>query len=154
VKRAHDFWEELRVPKDGEVCDTNLLFKKGDASSMGNHRTIVKLVVQEKLVLTIIGERLHRVIESLGAEHETQSGFKGGVGTADAIFATRVALRKREEHGHDAWVAFIDLAKAFDAISREILWIVLRKLGCPEPGTVCRPHKGLARCGYCLDPER
>jgi hypothetical protein len=84
------------------------------------------------MVLAIIGERLHRVIEDLGAEHETQSGFKGGVGTTDTIFATRVALRKRKEHGHDAWVAFIDLVKAFDAISREVPWFVLRKLGCPE----------------------
>jgi hypothetical protein len=132
VKYVCEFWEELRVPKDWEVCDTNLLFKKGDASSMGNYRTIMKLVVQEKLVLTIIGERLHRVIESLGAEYETQNGFKGGVGTTDAIFAMRTALRKRKEHGHDTWVAFIDLVKAFDTISREILWVVLRKLGCPE----------------------
>ena len=46
AKHVYGFWEELRVPKDWEVCGTNLLFKKGDAPSMGNHRAIAKLVVQ------------------------------------------------------------------------------------------------------------
>ena len=132
AKHVVDFWEDLRVPKTWEICDANLLFKKGDASNPGNYRTIMKLVVQEKLVLTVIGDRLNTVIESLGAEYETQCGFRGNRGCIDAIFNLRLALRKRKEHGHASWVAFLDLVKAFDTISREMLWVVLRKLGCPD----------------------
>ena len=132
VKHVEEFWEDLRVPATWEICDAVLLFKKGDASQPENYRTIMKLVVQEKLVLTIIGERLHKVIDSLGAEHETQCGFRGLRGCIDAVFNLRMHLKKRQEHRHDTWVAFLDLVKAFDAISREMLWVILSKLGCPD----------------------
>jgi hypothetical protein len=132
VKHVVDFWEDLRVPKTWETCDTNLLFKKGDASNPGNHRTILELVVQEKLVLTVIGDRLNKAIESLGADYETQRGFRGNRGCIDAVFNLRLAPRKRKERGHASWVAFLDLVKAFDTISREMLWVILRELGCPE----------------------
>ena len=99
AKCVEEFWEDLRVPATWETCDTVLLFKKGDASQPENFRTIVKLVVQEKLVLTIIGERLHKVVvDSLGAEHETQRGFRGLCGCIDAVFNLRVHLKKRQEH--------------------------------------------------------
>jgi hypothetical protein len=93
---------------------------------------MMKLFVQEKLVLTVIGDRLNKVIESFGADYETQRGFRGNRGCIDAIFNLRLALRKRKEHGHASWVAFLDLVKAFDTISRGMLWVVLRKFWCPE----------------------
>ena len=87
------------MPATWEICDAVLLFKKGDASQPGNYRTIMKLVVQEKLLLTIIGERLHKVIESLGVDYENQQGFRGLRGCIDAVFNLRTHLRKRQEHG-------------------------------------------------------
>jgi len=92
-KYVEECWESLRVPATWEICDTVLLFKKGDASQPGNYRTIMKLVVQEKLLLTIIGERLHKVIESLGVDYENQQGFRGLRGCIDAVFNLRTHLR-------------------------------------------------------------
>jgi hypothetical protein len=108
------------------------MFKKGKATDPNNYRFIMKLVVAEKLMLVIIGNRLHMLIESFGAEYESQCGFRARVGCVDAIFALRLSLRKRKEHGYHTWVAFLDLVKAFDTISRELLWEILTKLGCPQ----------------------
>ena len=86
---------------------------------------MMKLVFQEELVLAVTGGRLNKVIESLGAERGTQRGSRGNQGCIDAIFNLRLALRERKERGHASWVAFLDLR------DREMLWVALRKLGCP-----------------------
>jgi hypothetical protein len=40
-----------------------------------------------------------------------------------------LALQKRKEHNMDTWVLFIDLVKAFDSVSREALFDILRRFG-------------------------
>jgi hypothetical protein len=136
VKHARGWWlhgHETEVPHQWGICKTSVLFnKKGDASNPGDHRSIVMLAVTQKLALVIVGDRLQLLVESLGADHEKQNGFCRRRGGADAMFNLRVAVNKRHEHGLEAWVAFPDLIKAFDTISRALLWLVLRRLGAPE----------------------
>ncbi len=95
--------EHLKLiwPATWEICETTSIFKKGNATDPGNYRFIMKLVVDlgEKLILAIIGNRLHELIESFGTEYESQCGFRGKVGCIDALFALRVSHRKRKEHG-------------------------------------------------------
>ena len=43
-----------------------------------------------------------------------------------------VALQKLKEHNLETWALFIDLVKAFDTVSREALFAVLRKFGMPD----------------------
>jgi hypothetical protein len=115
VPYVHEFWEGLRVPDTWEIYNTTVLFKKGGRGltwQLELHRTIMKLVAQQKPVLNTTGDRLHRVIESLGKEHEAQNGFRRWRGCIGALFNMRLALRKRKEHGHGSWVAFLDLVKA------------------------------------------
>ena len=76
------------------------------------------LTVTQKLALVIVGDRLQWLVESLGSEHEEQNGFCRNRGGTDAVFNLRVGCKKRQEHGLETWVAFLDLIKAFDAISR------------------------------------
>jgi hypothetical protein len=74
----------------------------------------------------------HRAYQFHGQSYENQQGFRGLRGCIGAAFNLRTHLRKRQEHGHDTWVAFLDLVKAFDTTSREMLWGMLCKLGCPR----------------------
>ena len=90
------------------------------------------LTVTQKLALVIVGDRLQWLLESLGSAYEEQNGFSRNRGGTDAVFNLRVGLKKRQEHGLETWVAFLDLIKAFDTISRALLWLILRRLGAPE----------------------
>ena len=69
------------------------------------------------------------IAESL--DNETQCGFRPGRSCNDAIFAVKIALRKRSEHDLGTWTLFLDLVKAFDRVPRELLWPILGKAGVP-----------------------
>ena len=47
------------------------------------------------------------------------------------VFCLRQLQEKSREHRTPLHMAFIDLTKAFDTVSRPALWIVLEKLGLP-----------------------
>ena len=48
------------------------------------------------------------------------------------IFAARQVQEKCREQNLDLYMVFVDLTKAFDTISRDGLWQILRKIGCPD----------------------
>ena len=48
------------------------------------------------------------------------------------IFAARQVQEKCREQNLDLYMVFVDLTKAFDTISRDGLWQILRNIGCPE----------------------
>ena len=47
------------------------------------------------------------------------------------IFTVRQLQEKCREQNKPLYIAFIDLTKAFDTVSRELLWEILSKYGCP-----------------------
>ena len=47
------------------------------------------------------------------------------------IFVVQQIQEKCREQNQELFMAFIDLTKAFDSISREALWKVLSRFGCP-----------------------
>ena len=68
------------------------------------------------------------------------------------IFVARLLQEKCREQNRHLYIAFIDLAKAFDTINRSILWTILTKFGCPPIFLdVLRDfHDGMtARVSYC-----
>ena len=48
------------------------------------------------------------------------------------IFTIRQLQGKCQEQCRDLLQVFIDLTKAFGTVNHEALWLILRKLGCPE----------------------
>ena len=51
------------------------------------------------------------------------------------IFVARQLQEKCREQNRNLCMAFIDLAKAFDTVNRDLLWRVMRKFGCPQKFT-------------------
>ena len=123
------FWETGVVPNEWEVGLLKILPKKGDLSQPGNHRGIMLLEVAYKIIAIILLARLQPIAE--GLDHESQCGFRPGRGCTDAVFTIKMALKKRQEHGLETWVLFLDLVKAFDRVPRELLWAILGKFGVP-----------------------
>jgi len=119
-----------------------LLPKTGDLSLCKNWRAICLLDVASKIFSRILVGRMQIVYDKYGLEE--QSGFRGLRGTIDGLFSVSVALQKRKEHNLDTWALFIDLVKAFDTVSREALFLILRRFGMPAHfvNLVARLHTG------------
>ena len=47
------------------------------------------------------------------------------------IFTARQLQEKCQEHNVNLYMTFVDLTKAFDTVSREELWKIMVKFGCP-----------------------
>ena len=125
----HGFWETEIVPTEWEVGLLKILPKKGDLSQPGNHRGIMLLEIAYKIIAILLLARLRPIEETL--DHESQCGFRPGRGCTDTVFTVKKALKKRQEHGLETWVLFLDLVKAFDRVPHELLWAILRKFGVP-----------------------
>ena len=88
-------------------------------------------------LLSIIGKAYARVILKrlqLLAERvypEAQCGFRAGRSTIDMVFSVRQLQEKCREQKKTLYLAFIDLTKAFDLVSRDGLFSLLQKIGCP-----------------------
>src|SRR6266536_6191570 len=61
------------------------------------------------------------------------------------IFTARQIQEKCLEQNRDLYLVFIDLTKAFDTISRDALWLILRKYGWPDKfvNLVISFHEGM-----------
>lgn len=76
---------------------------------------------------------------------ESQCGFRFVRGTTDMLFAARQVQEKCREQNLDLYMVFINLTKACDFVSREGLWKLLLKAGCPlrVVKIICSFHDGM-----------
>jgi hypothetical protein len=63
---------------------------------------------------------------------EAQMGFRPGGGCSDALFTMAQITSWSREFKRPLSVCYVDLTKAYDSVSRQILWLVLRQQGVPE----------------------
>ncbi|GAA6072584.1 RNA-directed DNA polymerase from mobile element jockey-like [Tachysurus ichikawai] len=116
------------IPQD--MCDANIvtLYKnKGDRSDCNNYRGIY--------LFSIVGKAFTRValacLQTLASRiyPESQCGFRASRSTVDMIFSLRQLQEKFREQQMPLYIAFIDLTKAFDLVSRSGLFRLLQKVG-------------------------
>ena len=70
-------------------------------------------------------------LDKAGLIPESQCGFRKDRGTIDRIFTARQLQEKCQEQNVDLYTTFVDLTKAFDTVSRDGLWKIMAKFGCP-----------------------
>ena len=119
------------MPQDWKDANITAIFKKGDRKDCGNYRGISLLSIAGKIMARILLNRVNQMISPVVLP-ETQCGFREGRSTMDMVFSLRQVQDKCQEQNMPLYAVFIDFTKAFDTVSREGLWIVLRKFGCTQ----------------------
>jgi exonuclease III len=128
----HSVWESETLPQDFKDATIVHIYKrKGNKRSCDNHRGISLLSIAGKILARVL---LNRLLDHLEQGHlpESQCGFRSGRGTIDMVFAARQLQEKSMEQHQDLYMTFVDLTKAFDTVSREGLWRIMSKFGCPD----------------------
>jgi hypothetical protein len=94
------------------------IFKdKGGVQSCTNYRRIRLMSHTMKLWERIIEHRLRGVTNVT----ENQFGFMPGRSTMDAIFLIRQVMERCREQKKDICMVFIDLKKAYDKVTRNVM---------------------------------
>lgn len=147
-------WNAETIPDSWKHANIITIYKKkGDKADCGNSRGISLLDIAGKIFAKILLMRLLKhVINTVVPE--SQCGFRKERSTTDMIFASRLILEKCREQQRDLYLAFVDLAKAFDTVNRDLLWTILIKFGCTPKFTqaIKNLHTGMtAKVSYGSD---
>ncbi|XP_016345583.1 uncharacterized protein LOC107691490, partial [Sinocyclocheilus anshuiensis] len=126
------FWNQGSIPQELKDASIVHLYKrKGNRQVCDNHRGISLLSIAGKILARVLLNHLTDHLEQ-GLLLETQCSFRKEGGTVDMIFAARQLQEKCQEQNRELCTIFVDLTKAFDNVSREGLWCIMSKFGCPD----------------------
>ena len=93
--------------------------RKGDMHEPGKYRGITLLRQVLKLLGRVLDARIRRRVD--GDFVEEQQVFRKGRETADGMYVLRQMVEKRLEVQGSMALGFVDLEKAFDTVSREMV---------------------------------
>ena len=137
-------WINVTLSSDLRNAVVIALYKnKGEKTDCSNYHGITLLSIAGKILARIL---LNRLTPTIAEAHlpESQCGFRTQRGTSDMVFVLRQLQEKCREQNLSLFITFVDLAKAFDTVSRKGLWAILGKLGCPPKFLTMIPqlHEG------------
>ena len=110
------------VPTEWCLGIIHPLYKnKGSVTDPDNYRGITLLSCTSKLFTACLNHRLSKYVDDniLGEE---QAGFREGYSTIDHIFVLQLIIELYQSVHKRVYCAFIDYRKAFDYVSRPLLW--------------------------------
>ena len=99
-----------------------------------------------KVPADILLQRLQFVLTDVYPE--SQHAYRSGRVTIDGIFTVRQLMEKTREQRCNLYIAFIDFAKAFDTVNRQLLFSLLEKIG-RSPKLI-----GMLKCLYSIVKAR
>lgn len=96
--------------------------KTGDVSDKENYRPISLATITAKVLDGVLDKRLCCNMKL----HDAQFGFKPGLSTESAIYCLKHTVRYYTDKRTPIYACFLDLSKAFDMVSYDILWTKIR----------------------------
>ena len=122
------FIEESRFPNHLKSAFVIPIFKKSDCENLFNYRPISITPALAKLFEKILHEQISEYLSQHKLLSNTQYGFRRKFSTTDALLYATENIRKKVIDKEVVCAAFLDLSKAFDSISRDILLEKLKAL--------------------------
>ena len=113
------------VPDIYKIAKVIPVFKTGDKNDPNNYRPISLLPAFSKILEKIVYKRVINFLLKYNVIYPQQYGFLNGRSTEQAMIDLVLSITKAIEDKQATIGIFLDLSKAFDSISHEIL---LRKL--------------------------
>ena len=121
-------WKGGAVPQEMRDAIIITFYKnKGDRLDCNIYRGISVMSIIGKIFARVLLTRLQALVDRIYPEF--QCGFRAERST-DMIFTVRQLQKKSPEQGKPLYLAFSDLTKAFDLVSRKGLFQLLEKIGC------------------------
>ena len=125
-------WVKEQLQQDFKGASIIHIYKwKGNRQACDNLHRISLLSISGKILARVLLYHLNNHLEH-GFSTESQCSFRKERGTVDMVFAARQLQEKCQEQSTDLHLAYVDLTKAFDMVSRDGLWRIMAKYGCPE----------------------
>jgi hypothetical protein len=104
--------------------------KKGSRMRMQNYRGISLLSVAAKTYNRML---LDRIYDQVNCKlRPNQAGFRRGMSCLEQIHTLRRIIEGTRDKQIPLITTFVDFSKAFDSISREKMWKILRAYGIPD----------------------
>jgi len=103
--------------------------KKGNSISVENYRPISLLPAMSKVLERVVHKQIREHIETRGLLTEDQFGFRPGRCTQHAIMKTVAKIQSNLNEKRKVAVTLLDVSKAFDTVSSEILLQKLQRYG-------------------------
>jgi len=132
-----------------------LIYKKGPPEKLANYRPITLLNCDFKIFSRIIADRMKKVMKTVIGDY--QCAYLDNRMIDDNILLTQSVIQDATQSNEPVSLALIDQEKAFDRVSHDYLWKVLKKFKFPRRFIRTLRHfyedqqKQIYVNGYCSD---
>ena len=118
-----------KFPRGMSIGYIQPIFKKGNKSDINNYRGITVIPFLAKWYSVLLHSRVDDFAEKYNMRAFFQSGFRRKFQVIDWMFVLQHLINMKKAEKKPIFCAFVDFRKAFDSVSRPVLWRVLHNLG-------------------------
>ncbi len=118
-----------KTPQSWKDVIIRWIHKKDSLTLLSNYRPIALGNTMAKLYMRILTNRLEQLIEEEQLISGEQQGFRTDRSCAEALLTIQTLAARANGSGKAFYVASLDISKAYDTVSHEVLWKVLAAKG-------------------------